>query len=58
MRILLTQMNLRRDILIALTIKAVMLVALYQLFFAPRMRPQQSPATAANAILGDHGERR
>ena len=46
-------MNLRRDILFALAIKAVMLVALYQLFFAPRMRPEQSPAAAATAILGD-----
>jgi hypothetical protein len=46
-------MNLRRDILIALAIKAVMLVALYQLFFAPRMRPEQGPAAAKTAILGN-----
>jgi hypothetical protein len=46
-------MNLRRDILFALGLKAVMLVALYQMFFAPRMRPEQSPATTATAIIGD-----
>ncbi len=48
-------MNLRRDILFALGLKAVMLVALYQLFFAPRMRPEQGPAATAIAIIGDHG---
>jgi hypothetical protein len=50
-------MNLRRDILFALGLKAVMLLVLYQLFFAPRMRPEQSPAAAATAILGDRGAR-
>jgi hypothetical protein len=47
------KMNLRRDILFALAIKAVMLVALYQLFFAPRMRPEQGPTATAIAIIGD-----
>lgn len=46
-------MNLRRDILFALAIKAMMLLALYQLFFAPRMRPEQNPVATATAILGE-----
>ena len=50
-------MSLRRDILFALAIKAAMLIALYQMFFAPRMRPEQSPTAAATAILGDRGAR-
>jgi hypothetical protein len=48
-------MSLRRDIVFALGLKAVMLVALYQLFFAPRMRPEQDPVATATAIVGDHG---
>jgi hypothetical protein len=51
-------MNLRRDILFALAIKAVMLLALYALFFAPRMRPPQNPAATATAILGEHEAQR
>lgn len=47
-------MHLRRDILFALAVKALMLLVLYQLFFAPRMRPEQNPAAAAAAILGEH----
>ena len=46
-------MNLRRDILFALGLKAVMLVALYQLFFSPRMRPEQNPVATATAVIGD-----
>jgi hypothetical protein len=51
-------MNLRRDILFALAIKGLMLVALYQLFFAPRMRPEQNPVSTATAIVGDRSTAR
>jgi hypothetical protein len=48
--------HVRRDILVALAVKAVLLVALYQLFFAPHLRPRQDPAATAAAVLGGQPE--
>lgn len=47
---------LTRPLLWALLVKVALLMLLYGLFFSPRHRATQDPATAASAILGPGDE--
>lgn len=41
-----------RDVLVALTIKIVLLAAIYLLFFAPASRPLSDATATAAAVVG------
>ena len=44
--------NARRDILVALATKLILLWVLYVLFFAPPRRPRQDALSTADAVAG------
>ncbi|HUX74818.1 MAG TPA: hypothetical protein VMV25_13125 [Steroidobacteraceae bacterium] len=44
-----------RELLLALTLKALLLAAIYLLFFGPDQRPRSDAAATASALIGRAG---